>query len=261
MRRVLSALALLPLVLGTIWFLPQVATLLLAEVVVLLAFIEYAGIAERLGVRPSRAVVGVSVMAVCAAMGWPEASVEVVLIAAMVVVGAQAVAVERPGPHVLHRVSASCFPLIYLGLPIGALVGVRARHGPEALLALLLTVMVSDTAQYYGGRLLGRRPLAPAISPKKTIEGAVTGLVGGVIAMMLLGRTWLPERSFLVLGLLGATVVALGIVGDLFESLLKRGAGVKDASGLIPGHGGILDRLDSLLFAAPVYYVFLRQSL
>jgi len=122
----------------------------------------------------------------------------------------------------------------------------------------MLTVMVSDTAQYYAGRLFGRTPLAPAISPKKTLEGAMGGFVFGTLLMAVAGYWWLPDVSWLIRTLLGAAVVALGIAGDLFESMLKRSAGVKDSSALIPGHGGVLDRIDSWLFAAPVYYVFVR---
>ena len=123
----------------------------------------------------------------------------------------------------------------------------------------MLTVMVSDTAQYYTGRAFGRRPLAPAISPKKTVEGAIGGFVFGTAAAG--GR-----RRMVAAGRAGrrcarcsaSTIVALGIAGDLFESMLKRSAGVKDSSALIPGHGGVLDRIDALLFAAPVYYIVLK---
>jgi len=96
------------------------------------------------------------------------------------------------------------------------------------------------------------------ISPKKTIEGALTGFAAGAIALPALGHWWLPWLPPWALAMVGVTLVAAGIVGDLFESLLKRSAGVKDASALIPGHGGVLDRLDSLLFAGPVFYMFLR---
>jgi phosphatidate cytidylyltransferase len=122
----------------------------------------------------------------------------------------------------------------------------------------MLTVMVSDTAQYYTGRALGRRPLAPAVSPKKTIEGAVGGFVFGTALFVGVGAWWLPSMPLALRVALGLTLVALGIAGDLFESMLKRSAGVKDSSTLIPGHGGVLDRIDALLFAAPVYYVVLK---
>jgi phosphatidate cytidylyltransferase len=121
-----------------------------------------------------------------------------------------------------------------------------------------LTVMVSDTAQYYSGRLFGRRPLAAAISPRKTIEGAVGGFVFGAIILTVAGAWWLPGIPPAFRALLGVAIVALGIAGDLFESMLKRSAGVKDSSALIPGHGGVLDRIDALLFAAPIYYVVLK---
>ncbi|PYR55794.1 MAG: hypothetical protein DMF85_18565 [Acidobacteria bacterium] len=135
------------------------------------------------------------------------------------------------------------------------------RGGRPALMLLLVVIVVSDSAQYYTGRLFGRHPLSPAISPKKTIEGAIGGLILGTGAFVLGSLRifpFLPELLWLFLVPMGVMVVAAGMVGDLFESLLKRSAGVKDSSGLIPGHGGVLDRIDSWLFAAPIYYVFVR---
>ncbi len=158
----------------------------------------------------------------------------------------------------LARAAASVFPSLYIGLPIGALIAVRARRGPEVLFLLMLTIIVSDTAQYYTGRLLGRRKLAPVISPKKTIEGAMGGFVFGALALAIAGIWWLPTMPIAMRALLGVAIVTLGIAGDLFESMLKRSAGLKDSSALIPGHGGILDRIDALLFAAPIYYVVLK---
>jgi len=159
---------------------------------------------------------------------------------------------------VLHRILASLFPAIWLGLPLGALVALRWLAGREVVLLLLVTVIASDTAQLYSGSLFGRRHLAPAISPRKTIEGAVGGFAGGIAALAIAGAWWLPSVGTLTLAALGAVVVAFGILGDLFESLLKRSAEVKDTSGLIPGHGGVLDRIDALLFAVPAYYLFVR---
>src|SRR5262249_14203202 len=116
-----------------------------------------------------------------------------------------------------------------------------------------------DTAQYYTGRRFGRRLLAPAISPKKTMEGALGGFLAGAAVLLIVGRWWLPSPPWALRALLGMTLVGLGIAGDLFESMLKRSAGVKDSSSLIPGHGGVLDRIDALLFAAPIYYVVLKN--
>jgi phosphatidate cytidylyltransferase len=135
---------------------------------------------------------------------------------------------------------------------------VHAQHGAYVTLLLIATVVVSDSAQFYSGRTFGRRPLAPTISPKKTIEGAIGGVLFGTLFMLIAGSWLLPGAAPVSLTAAGLAVVVLGICGDLFESRLKRVAGVKDSSALIPGHGGILDRIDALLFATPAYFVFLR---
>src|SRR5438128_961952 len=99
---------------------------------------------------------------------------------------------------------------------------------------------------------------APSISPTKTIEGAAGGRVAGTAVFAIVGAWWLPSVPPVTRVGIGLGVVAIGIAGDLFESMLKRSAGVKDSSSMIPGHGGFLDRIDALLFAAPVYYIVLR---
>lgn len=147
--------------------------------------------------------------------------------------------------------------VIYIALPLAALVQLRLIGGPQAVFLLMLTVMVSDTSQYYTGRAFGRRPLAPTISPKKTVEGAVGGFVFGTLLFVVLSAWWVPRMWMWLRVVVGVVIVALGIAGDLFESFLKRRAGVKDSSNLIPGHGGVLDRIDALLFAAPVFYLLL----
>lgn len=258
MTRVLSALVLLPLLIGIIWFLPPAATLAVAVLAATLGFIEYAGLAAALGLRIPRAVCGVAVAGACIAVGSTAVPLELLLLSALIVVGALAVGSGQPGPAVLPAVAAALLPVVYIGLPLGALAAIRLVAGPEALLLLVVTIVASDSAQYYTGRALGRRPLAPSISPNKTVEGALGGIVLGTAVMTAGGLYVFPAAGVPMLVLVAATVVALGIVGDLFESLIKRSVGVKDSSGLIPGHGGVLDRIDSWLFAGPVYYVFAR---
>lgn len=258
MTRVLSALVLLPIVIGAVWFLPPVATLVLALIAAVLAFIEYVRIAAALGAEVPLAVPGAAVLGACAVLGAGWALVDVVLMTAIITVGAMAVASGRPGPEILRNSAAALFPILYIGLPLGALAAIRVSGGREAVLLMMATIVISDSAQYYTGRALGRRPLAPTISPKKTLEGAIGGLVFGTLAFVLGARFVFPEAAVALLALVGASIAALGIVGDLFESLLKRSAGMKDSGALIPGHGGVLDRIDSWLFAAPVYYMFVR---
>ena len=257
MTRVLSAAILLPILFGTVWYLPPIGTLVLAELVAALAFVEYCALAAALGANVPRMLSGAAVLAACAAVGTGSGATDVVLLSALVAVGAIAVASAHPGPGILRDAAAALFPMLYIGLPLGALAAVRA-DGRAAVALLALGIIVSDSGQYYSGRTFGKHLLAPAISPKKTVEGAVGGVIFGGAAMVIGGQRVFPSASLPMLLLMSATVVALGIVGDLFESLLKRSAGVKDSSGLIPGHGGVLDRIDSWLFAGPVYYVFVR---
>jgi phosphatidate cytidylyltransferase len=257
MTRVLSALLLLPLVLGVIWFLPPIGTLALAVIASILAFGELAGIAAALGTQVPRGLSGVSVAAACVAVGVDTAPL-IVLLATLVMIGVVAVTTQTPGPGALASSAVAAFAVVYLGLPLGALAAIHALAGREAVILLAITIVVSDSAQYYTGRAFGRSPLALAISPKKTREGAVGGVVFGAAAMILGGRYVFPEAHPAILTGAALAVVLAGIVGDLFESLLKRSAGVKDSSALIPGHGGLLDRIDSWLFAGPVFYILVR---
>lgn len=258
MTRVLSALLLIPLVLGVVWYLPPVATLLLAAVAAVLAVVEYCALAKALGIRVQRTIAAIAAVAACVAVGYGFLPVDAVVLCTLLAVGIAAVVDGQPGPGVLAAVTASAFGLIYIGMPLGAIAAIRTIGGREAVLLLMGTIVVSDSAQYYTGRAFGRTPLALSISPKKTREGAIGGVVLGTIAMIAGGRYVFPSSPIVVLTAMGLVVVLLGIVGDLFESLLKRSAGVKDSSALIPGHGGILDRIDSWLFAGPAYYLFVR---
>jgi phosphatidate cytidylyltransferase len=177
-------------------------------------------------------------------------------------IGIASIACGAPGPRRLGEVAGTLFGTVYAGLLTGCIVGIRwlppDRAGRSWIVFLLAVIFLSDTAAYYVGSALGKHALAPAISPKKTVEGLVAGLAAAGLAAALVSH-WLR----LDLGLrgalgLGVGLAALGVAGDLFESMLKRSAGVKDASALMPGHGGVLDRLDSLLFAGPGLLLYLR---
>ena len=259
MVRILSAAVLIPVFFGGIWFLPSPWLLAVAEAVLLLAFVEYVRLAEALNARVPRAASGAAAAAMCAAVGL-GVPLELPLAAALAGLGALVVGARAPSPGVLGDVAAAVFPAVYLGLPLGSLVALHAMAGRESVILLLLTIVVSDSAQYFTGRLVGRHKLSPAISPKKTVEGALGGFLIAPAVMAVVARWWLPGRATGWVLLVGLVLVGLGIAGDLFESLLKRSAGVKDSSALIPGHGGVLDRIDALLFAAPAFYLFLRYG-
>jgi phosphatidate cytidylyltransferase len=260
--RVLSGAILIVFAIAVVWFAPSTIFFAVAELLLVLAFQEYSTLARTAGLPIPAIPSGLAAMLTCAAfapaMGVP---LDVILMSAFVALAAFTLVMwsnGSPGSPAVGLAAASLFPSLYLGLPIGAMIAVREIRGSDALFLLMLTVVVSDTAQYYSGRAFGRRPLAPAISPKKTVEGALGGLLFGAVALVIAGAWWLPAVPPALRAALGVTIVALGIAGDLFESMLKRSAGMKDSSTLIPGHGGVLDRIDALLFAAPVYYVVLK---
>jgi phosphatidate cytidylyltransferase len=262
--RVLSGAVLLSVAIAVVWFAPPLLFFTVAEMLLVVAFVEYATLARESGAAISAVPAGAAAALTCASFarlafgGFPWAPIDAVLMSAVVALSALTLTQWRGGRDALALASASIFPSLYLGLPIGAMIAIRETRGREALFLLMLTVFVSDTAQYYSGRAFGRRPLAERISPKKTIEGAIGGFVFGGIFLAVVGAWWLPAVPVPLRAALGVTVVALGIAGDLFESMLKRSVGVKDSSALIPGHGGVLDRIDALLFAAPVYYIVLK---
>jgi phosphatidate cytidylyltransferase len=252
MVRLLSGLLLAAAALAAILFLPTPALLAVACVVAFLAASEYQHI-----VGASRGL-HVAAAVVCYIVG-SKAFGDYTFGALLVVVGYAVAGSVLLRNESLDRAAASAFGLIYVGVPLGMLVLIHRLGGREAVLLMLFTIVVSDSAQYYTGRMFGRRPLAPAISPKKTIEGAIGGVVIGTAFVVFAGRLVFPMTRAPQLVVVGVVLVLLGIAGDLFESRLKRTAGVKDSSALIPGHGGILDRIDALLFATPAFYLFLVE--
>src|SRR5712692_5586699 len=257
MTRVLSGAVLIALAIGVVWFAPPLLLVAVAFGIAVLAVNELVSLARASGLEVPLTSAGFATAVVVGSSGIAGA-LETCLVTALVAVAAASLGAWRGGPSALATVSASLFPALYVGLPLSAMIGIRALAGPRGLFLLMLTVIVSDSMQYYSGRLFGRTPLAPMVSPKKTVEGAIGGFLFGTALFASLGAWWLPAMPVAFRIVLGVTLVALGIAGDLFESMLKRSANVKDSSTLIPGHGGILDRIDALLFAAPVYYIVLR---
>ena len=258
MTRLLSGLALLGIFGSLAWLAPPEALVVVAAGIAVAGFVELAQLGDALGAETPRAP-GIALTAlVTAAAAWPGLPLLPALGALLVGAGLVAVASGAPGRASAGGIALTVAGPLYLGLPLGTLVSIGWVQGRDVALLVVLTVVASDTAQFYAGRLFGRRPLAPAISPKKTVEGALGGFAGGAAAMAWLGGLWLGSIPLGTRIGLGLVLVAAGILGDLLESALKRAADMKDSSALIPGHGGVLDRIDALLVAIPVYAVALH---
>jgi len=165
----------------------------------------------------------------------------------------------RPEPieGAAGRIGASLGALLYLALPMAHmswLHGLADGDGWRWVMLAFLIIWVGDTTAYFGGRSIGGPKLYPKVSPGKTMSGAVTGLAGSVGAAFLAGAWFMPALTTTDAVLLGIGAGALGQMGDLTESLIKRSAGVKESGGIFPGHGGLLDRIDALIFATPLIY-------
>ncbi|HJV65575.1 MAG TPA: phosphatidate cytidylyltransferase [Geomonas sp.] len=146
---------------------------------------------------------------------------------------------------------------LYVPLLLSHLVLIRMLpHGISWLFLIMVIVMSGDSAAYYVGSAMGKTKLYPLVSPKKSVEGSLGGLAGSLVGALISKFTYFPELSFLDCLATSLLLGVLGQLGDLFESLIKRSCGVKDSGTIFPGHGGVLDRLDSILFAAPVAYYY-----
>jgi phosphatidate cytidylyltransferase len=199
------------------------------------------GLSRGLGVDPGRYTIFLDIVAVgiCPFAGWILGS-------------SRKMAFFDSSPVMILRIA------VYLGLSMYYALQIRfMEDGREWTLLLLLVVFAADTSAYFVGRAIGQIPLAPSISPNKTLEGAVAGLVCAVFACVLANRVLGLDAIIWEAAALGLVIGVLGQVGDLAESRMKRKAGVKDSGWLIPGHGGILDRLDSIVYVLPAAHLFI----
>jgi phosphatidate cytidylyltransferase len=279
--RELAAAVAIPIVLATLFLAPPVVFNVLVAVVALGALWEFYGIAEKSGhpVAKTLGVVFGGLVLGEAAILWgpfrflaPSGFVvEIVarqrpggwftLILGGVALAALAPLFGRVPPSAaLASAASTAFGVLLVALPATTLCFLR-DHSPRSVLFLFLLVWVCDSAAYYFGRRFGRRRLAPVVSPKKSWEGSIAGLLASTAFGAVAGTWWLVPELGPVRGALAAALASTaGQLGDLVESLWKRGGGVKDSGTFLPGHGGFYDRIDSLLFAGPVVAAFLAWS-
>jgi len=181
-----------------------------------------------------------------------------------------AVELFRNKGSVIFNIGATLFGILYIGLFAGSLIGIREFYpsigdfntrGGFLIISMFIGIWVCDSAAFFGGRSLGKHKLFPRVSPNKSWEGAVFGLLFTIISIVLLKPVILNFLSWTNILAMGFIIGTVGQIGDLIESLIKRDAGVKDSSALLPGHGGIFDRFDSVLYTAPVLLIYLKLFL
>ncbi len=264
--RVVTALVALPLVYGAVVWLPTSLFAILIGVVVVLAQMELYAMAlspaernawgaGRLPVFAVGVLGGAGLVAIVAHQGAWGPSLPLTATALVLGIAVAALAYGRDFRVATADAAFALFGVWYVAWLLGQVILLRnVPRGEWLVLFVLWVTWLADAAAFYVGRLWGRTPLAPRVSPRKTVEGAIAAIVGGVAAAVV-GAVWfVPNFSWGEAGVVGAVVAAAGMAGDLVESVIKRGAGVKDSGVLIPSHGGLLDKIDGLLFTAPVIY-------
>jgi len=254
-KRVLSAIVLIPLVGAAVYF-GGIALFLLVLVAALGAGYEYLAMMRRKGQAPSYVLGLLFIGLFVVDAQWPQFRLLPLGLVFIPLLALTAEVFHGNAPGSLFNWALLVSGGVYIGFPLSHFVRLRLlEHGLYWVVIALLGTWVCDTAAYFVGCSIGRHKFFPKISPKKTWEGAIAGLVFGVLAVALLSRfllgLWLGWGA-----LLGLLLVLGATFGDLAESVIKRQVGVKDSSNLIPGHGGLLDRVDSLLFVVPIVYYF-----
>lgn len=256
-KRVLTAAGLIPIVLALVFWAPAWLFLIGLAPVVYLSLWEYLELVGRIGPSPTRLpVYGLGLLLLALGLFFPGQLLPGLLGSGILLLTAESL--QRPVlAEILPTSAAGVLGLVYISLPLSlALILHEHEKGTWILLYLLLLVWTGDIAAYFVGKAIGRHKLAPAISPGKTVEGTAGSLLATAGVGFWLFRLWFPEFGVVHAIILPITVNVLAQAGDLAESALKRGAGVKDSSSLLPGHGGVLDRIDSLLFAIPAIWYY-----
>ncbi len=269
MKRVVSGLVLVSLLGFAIWSQTPYYFLTLAAIVLALALWEFYQLAKKVGSNPHQ-IQGFLAAALIVYASTQNNNPEkiiiptiVVLLTTMMITSLFESKTSEDFAKVLNSVAATLLGVCYVVLLASFLIAIKFTANPypkssQLLSLFFLIIVASDTAAYYVGSNLGKNKLVPLISPGKTVEGSIGGLLGAITASLVTKYTFFPQLPLVHALILAITMNIISQMGDLFESLLKRGSGAKDAASIIPGHGGLLDRLDSVLFNAPIlYYYFL----
>jgi len=260
MTRILSGVVMASIAIGVLLFAPPLIFFGFLAIVAGVALWEYFGLLKS-GGEPFLPLTGFALaMGIYATLCF-NAPQYFYMIASMSLVIAFAAAILTGADDPSRSTSNTVFGIFYVSLTFGAMAMiVNMAEGAKFLLMIGVTNAACDTFAYYTGRTFGKNPLAPKISPKKTVEGFIGGLAGSVIGAALFQMFYvktLPLNHALVMGLI---IGLVGPLGDLAESAIKRKMDVKDSGGIIPGHGGVLDRMDSLMFSAVVIYAYLKLA-
>lgn len=226
--------------------------------IALLALHEFLVLGRKKGYQIPVMLCMVITLVIIAAFVLDDLSVEIGMFTTLLAIPASYVFSKRDVEESLPASAVAVMGTMYVGMLAGCLIRLRNDfvEGPKLVFFLLLVVWIGDAGAYYVGKRFGKRKLSPLISPKKTVEGLIGGITTSIICAIVISLTFFREFPLVHAIVVGAVLSVAGVIGDLAESMWKRSAAVKDSGTLIPGHGGFLDRFDSILFTAPILYVY-----
>jgi len=250
-KRLVIALILVPLLYGYVMYLSPEYFLFL------MTFFSTIGLAEFYAMYRVKGILMYSGLFWGAALLFvffaaPALFLQVLMVAVLATMALR-LFLKRDPSGSISAVSAAVFGLLYIPCLMTFQLSL-VKEGAAWIVLLYASVWAADSMAYYVGKGIGKRKLYPEISPNKTVAGAVGSLIGGVAGAALIKATLLAQISLLQTGIIGLSVGFSTMIGDLVESMFKRDAGVKDSSHIIPGHGGVLDKIDGVTFAGPVFY-------
>ena len=255
-KRVVSAIVFIPLFVWMVSRGPQWVFVLFVAAVAGIAAWELGRLFERAGVPTYTRLGPAAVVAVTASFALPSRPAAMFVLT-LAVAGLLAAALWSRGPVSIEPTATTLLSVLYVGWFLGHVVLLyRGPNGGELILFLVGITWLGESAAYAVGSAIGRHKLAPRISPNKTVEGAVAQVIASLLGALVLGAWLLPQARLLEILGAGALLGLVGQIGDLAESVIKRSVGVKDTGNLIPGHGGLLDRVDGLLLNAPALYYY-----
>jgi phosphatidate cytidylyltransferase len=259
-RRVYTAAILAPAVYVIVHYLPAWSFALLLIAAGTLALLELYRISFHERRNVALVVIGLAATALIIARAYtPLSLTDVLTLTLSALVGAMVLS-PAPLEHRFKDTAIALFGLLYVGLTLSTLVSSRSLPSGEVLvLFVALVTWAADIGAYYAGVLWGTHLLAPSISPKKTYEGLLGGMTVATGVACLAQQWFVPALSLSDALALGILLTGAGLLGDLCESAIKRSVGVKDSGAILPGHGGMLDRIDSLLFTAPAFYYYVTH--
>ncbi len=262
LKRWLTAIVLVPFLFGILLKGTPFLFSLLVAVVTVIAMAEYFTIVSPAvkGGIPKTVQLAAYIISLFIIGAVHRGSYEVllaVLALNLMLVAMSVMALYSKKPSILEAVSKQIQAIFYVPLLLAFLILIRnSENGALWVIWIFLIIAASDTGAYYIGSYFGRRPLSPGISPNKTIEGSLAGIASAVVVALVFDWLFIQDIHSILVILFAVVAAAVGQLGDLFESALKRHGGIKDSGSILPGHGGILDRIDGLMFALPVGYFF-----